>query len=371
MPAPQNEVKVNLKQLDEAGLVSFATKLGQPPYRGRQLFRWVHGAGAASFDEMTDLPRTLRTRLSEVARIDPFTVLGEQRASDGTRKIAFDAGRGDAAESVLIPDFDDAGRPRRLTICVSSQVGCAMGCTFCATGQMGFRHNLDPGKIVDQVRYFGEAAVRDFGRPVSNVVFMGMGEPLQNYRAVLQSIEILASPNGLGMAPRRITVSTVGLAGRIRQLADDDPGCLLAVSLHAPSDAKRSAIMPVNRGARTDLSSLRSALAYYHERTRRPVTYEYCLFRGFNDSPADAKQLAEVSRWIPSKVNVIMYNPVEGVAFERTNERELNRFVKALVSTGVAVTVRRSRGQDISAACGQLATQGRHYAPLERDAKQA
>jgi len=365
------QAKLDLKRLDEAGLEALASDLGQPSYRGRQLFRWIYGAGITSFDDMTNLPLPFRQKLSDVARIEPFRVIREQRAGDGTLKIAFEAGPEAMAEAVLIPDFDVSGKARRLTVCVSSQVGCAMGCTFCATGRMGFMKNLTPGQIVDQVAHFDRSAREVFGRSVSNVVYMGMGEPLQNYRTVLQSIRILTSPSGPGLAARRITVSTVGLAGRIRQLADDDPGCLLAVSLHAPTDDKRSAIMPVNRGSRTDLASLRSALSYYHEKTGRPVTYEYCLFRGFNDSAEDARLLADVSRWIPSKVNLIMYNPVEGVRFERTREADLNRFARALVASGVTVTVRRSRGQDISAACGQLATREDESTRLARHTRPA
>ena len=266
---------------------------------------------------------------------------------------------------MLIPDVQDDGTARRLTVCVSSQVGCAMGCAFCATGLMGFQQNLTSGEIFDQVAAMNRLAEERYGRRITNVVFMGMGEPLLNYDAVLKGVEALTHADGMGLAARRITVSTVGLARRIRQLADDETRFGLAVSLHAPEDAKRSSIMPVNRRAATDLDALKEAIQHYTGKTGRPVTYEYCMFAGFNDGADDARHLARVARWAPSKVNLIMYNPVEGLGFRRTSERDLNRFIQVLVDEGVRVTVRRSRGQDIDAACGQLAGGGLKVRTLE------
>lgn len=256
---------------------------------------------------------------------------------------------------MLIPDFDEEGDPRRLTVCVSSQVGCAMACSFCATGQMGFQQNLTSGEIFDQVWRMNALAQEQYGRGISNIVFMGMGEPLLNYDNVLRAIAALTSPDGMGLSPKRITVSTVGLARRIRQLADDGTKFNLAISLHAPSDEKRSSIMPVNRAASTDLTALKDAVQHYARQTGRGVTYEYCMFSGFNDSEDDARRLADVAAWAPSKVNLIMYNPVSGLGFAPTPEPKLNRFIRILVERGITVTVRRSRGQDIDAACGQLA----------------
>src|SRR5690606_3454950 len=228
---------------------------------------------------------------------------------DQTVKSLFRLPSGRHVEAVLIPDLDEeTGEAKRLTVCVSSQVGCAMGCHFCATGLMGFQENLTAGQIVDQVRAMEAVAQERFGRGVTNVVYMGMGEPLQNYGPVLKSTTLLK--DGLGLSPKRITVSTVGLARRIRQLADDQaagaPAFGLAISLHAPTDPQRSAIMPVNRSEKTDLTALQDAVRHYHEQTGRRVTYEYCMFAGVNDAEADARHLADVARWAPSKVNLIM-----------------------------------------------------------------
>lgn len=346
----------DLAALSRSDLEEFAVSHGEPAFRGRQLFRWIFGHLETAFDRMTDLPAAFRARLPEIARIDIPHEAQRQTATDGTVKFLFELGSGRLVESVLIPDFDEDGTAARVTVCVSSQVGCAMGCTFCATGQMGFRQDLNGGEIYYQVALLNRESVAVFGRPVTNVVYMGMGEPLQNYRSVMQSVALLMHEDALGMAARRITVSTVGLATRIRRLADDGFGGNLAVSLHAPDDAKRSSIMPVNRGSRTDLTALRDAICHYARTTGRGVTYEYCMFSGFNDSDEDARRLADIVKWAPSKVNLIMYNPVAGLGFKRTAEQRLNAFIRLLVDRGVRVTVRRSRGQDIDAACGQLAT---------------
>ncbi len=352
------ESKTNLKALSREALEAFAVAQGQPRYRGAQLFNWIYGKGAASFEAMTSLPKAFRERLAEVAVLEGLRRVRLQEAADGTLKGLFALPSGRHVEAVLIPAVDETGQAQRLTVCVSSQVGCAMGCSFCATGLMGFQENLTPGAIFEQARAMNAEAEARYGRTVTNVVYMGMGEPLLNYDAVLASIDLLTHEKTLGLSPRRITVSTVGLAGRIRQLADDDSRVRLAVSLHAPTDAQRSAIMPVNRKQKTDLAALREAIEYYAATTGRQVTYEYCLFRGVNDAEEDARRLAEVTRWAPSKVNIIMYNPVAGLDFERSTEAQLERFLHVLVRQGAAVTVRRSRGQDIAAACGQLANEG-------------
>ena len=356
-PTPDPDVRTDLKALSREELEAFVQTLGEPRYRGRQLFQWFYGKGAASFEEMTNLPQRLRERLAEQAVLPTIKMAQLQQATDGTLKALFTLSTGRQIESVLIPDVGEDGEARRLTVCVSSQVGCAMGCAFCATGLMGFQQNLTAGEIFDQVWEMNQLASERYGRRITNVVFMGMGEPLLNYEAVLKSIEAMTHEDGLGLAARRITVSTVGLARRIRQLADDETRFNLAVSLHAPEDAKRSSIMPVNRRAATDLDALKDAIQHYTQQTGRRVTYEYCMFEGFNDGEDDARHLARVARWAPSKVNLIMYNPVEGLGFRRTSEKQLNRFIQVLVDEGVRVTVRRSRGQDIDAACGQLAVQ--------------
>jgi len=351
----------NLRALSVAELEAFVKDLGEPAFRGRQLYRWLWARGAASFDAMTDLPKAFRERLSEVATLGLPRLSLLQQATDGTLKALLTLDSGRSIETVLIPDFEPSGdddlepQARRLTVCVSSQVGCAMGCDFCATGTMGFRQNLDAGEIAGQVLMMEQIAQERFGRGVSNVVFMGMGEPLLNYDAVQKAIGTLTHKDGLGLGAKRITVSTVGLARRIRDLADAGVRHGLAVSLHAPFDAKRSAIMPVNRREATDLAALRDAIRYFARTTGQRVTYEYCMFKGFNDSEADARELAKIAAVAPSKVNLIMYNPVEGLPYQPTDEATLNRFIRILVDKGVIVTVRRSRGQEIDAACGQLA----------------
>ena len=346
--------KTNLLDLDRDAFIDFATQQDQPAFRGRQLFRWIYGKGARSFDQMTDLPNTFRSWLEENATIDSLTPVHAQHAKDRTVKILFELTSGRRVESVLIPDIDEEGNAKRLTVCVSSQVGCAMGCSFCATGLMGFQQNLNCGEIYDQVWQLNELAQQQFGRPISNIVFMGMGEPLQNYNNVMLSIQALTSPEGLNLSPKRITVSTVGLARRIRQLADEKHSFNLAVSLHAPTDKKRSEIMPVNRNERTDLNALVDALKYYTSETGRKVTFEYCMFAQFNDSLEDAKFLAGIANQVASKINLIMYNPVPDLPFQRTSESQLNQFIQVLTKKNVRVTVRRSRGDDIAAACGQL-----------------
>ncbi|MEM6782287.1 MAG: 23S rRNA (adenine(2503)-C(2))-methyltransferase RlmN [Bacteroidota bacterium] len=359
--APTHTAPVDLKARDREGLAAFVAEQGWPTFRAKQLFGWLYGKGATGFDAMTVLPKAMRERLSEVARIGSIEEVQRQVAADGTVKLLYALSTGRRVESVLIPDVDDAtGRAKRLTVCVSSQVGCAMGCHFCATGLMGFHQNLTPGEIYDQVYHLNTLAIERFGKGVTNVVFMGMGEPLQNYTNVTAATRLLTDADALDLSPKRITISTVGLARRIRTLADDIasetvPPVRLAISLHAPTDPQRSAIMPVNRSEKTDLAALKDAVQHYTRTTGQRVTYEYCVFANRNDQPEDARNLARVARWAPSKVNLIMYNPVAGTAFTSTDEFALNRFIRALVDEHVRVTVRRSRGQDIDAACGQLA----------------
>ena len=348
----------DLRALGRDALVTFATGLGEPRFRGQQLWEWVHEKGAKDFAAMSNLPAAFRARLAETARVGTLVEAGRQESVDGTVKVLLRLPSGRHVEAVLIPDVREDGTARRLTACVSSQVGCAMACSFCATGRMGFLENLTAGQIADQAHAMHALATERYGRGLTNVVYMGMGEPFQNYAAVVQSVALITE--GLGLAPRRVTVSTVGLARRIRDLADDQaegraPAFGLAVSLHAPTDAQRSAIMPVNRSEKTDLTALKDAVRHYHARTGRPVTYEYCMFAGANDQDADARALARVAAWAPSKVNLIMYNPVAGTGFGPSSEARLDAFIAVLVSKGVRVTVRRSRGQDIDAACGQLA----------------
>ncbi|MBO6576343.1 MAG: 23S rRNA (adenine(2503)-C(2))-methyltransferase RlmN [Rhodothermales bacterium] len=354
---------VELTSLSLEGMEALVARLGQPSYRAKQLYRWVYHSDAASVEAMSNLPAALRSALASETTLARLALTHRVQSRDQTIKLLFRLSSGRHVESVLIPDFATEndrygeGPATRLTVCVSSQVGCAMACSFCATGRMGFHQNLTAGEILEQVVLLDALAHKEFGRGVSNVVYMGMGEPLQNYQEVVRSVHLLRDEAGLGLSARRITISTVGLARRIRQLADDEVPANLAISLHAPDDTKRSSIMPVNRAAKTDLTALRDAVRHYASTTGKPVTYEYCMFSGFNDSVEDARNLARVCRWAPSKVNLIMYNPVPGLGFDRTEEKTLNAFIRVLVDGGVRVTVRRSRGQDIAAACGQLAAE--------------
>ena len=349
---------VDLKAMGPDDLTAFVEAMGQPSYRGQQLFNWIYGKGVDDFAAMSNLPKAFRAELADVATVSRIEAKQVQQAQDQTIKALYALPSGRQIETVLIPSIDARGEARRLTVCVSSQVGCAMGCHFCATGLMGFRENLAAGHIFDQVWAMNELAHERFGKPISNIVYMGMGEPLLNYDNVLKSVALVTHEKSLGLSPRRITVSTVGLARRIRDLADDGVRFNLAVSLHAPTNETRSSIMPVNTSEKTSLPALKEALQHYAAETGREITYEYCLFKGVNDSTEDARRLATITRWAPSKVNIIMYNPVQGLNFERTSEEQLDRFIQALVAEGVTVTVRRSRGDDIDAACGQLAVNG-------------
>ncbi|MEQ8579573.1 MAG: 23S rRNA (adenine(2503)-C(2))-methyltransferase RlmN [Balneola sp.] len=348
--------KTDLKSLTKTELSDFCSELGLPRFRTDQIFQWLYQKGASSFEEMTNLSKDLRTKLEEVAYINRIQLSDQQKSKDGTIKFLFklaDEDKDYKVEAVLIPDFFDDGVANRLTVCVSSQVGCVFGCAFCATGKMGFFRNLSHGEVVDQVQYINEVSLKEYDKKITNIVYMGMGEPLHNYKTVVNSASIIADPLGIELSPKRITVSTVGLTKQIKKLADDEEPFNLAISLHAPSDEKRDKIMPINSSM--NLESLEEAVRHYYRKTERPITYEYLLFDEFNDSKEDARNLARIVKWAPSKVNIIMYNNVAGVALHRAREERLNKFMKELSKNEVRATVRRSRGDDIDAGCGQLA----------------
>lgn len=349
----KNSSKTDIRSLDKASLSHFCSELNLPRFRSDQIFQWLYQKGANSFEEMTNLSLDLREKLDSIAFINRITLAQSQGSSDGTVKFLFELQDKRHIESVLIPEFSDDGSADRLTVCISSQVGCLFGCSFCATGKMGFFRNLTVGEIVDQLQYINDFTLEKYGKKITNVVYMGMGEPLNNYKSVIHSTEIVTDPFGLGLSPKRITVSTVGLAKQIHQLGDENQPFNLAISLHAATDDKRNRIMPINQTL--NLVALKKALQHYHGKTGLPVTYEYLLFDEFNDSEADANNLAKIARWIPSKVNIIMYNSVAGVSLKRAREDRLNRFLKILTKQGIRATVRRSRGDDIDAGCGQLA----------------
>lgn len=345
--------RYDLKSLSKTQLTQLCAELGVQKFRANQIFQWLYQKGAKSFEEMTNLSKELRDRLSLVSFIRNIELDKMQVSRDGTTKFLFNLFDNRQVEAVLIPEFFPDGVADRLTVCVSSQVGCVFGCSFCATGKMGFFRNLTPGEIVDQITTINNHTLKKYDKKITNIVYMGMGEPLHNYQSVVASTSILSDPLGIELSQKRITVSTVGLAKQIKQLGDEQHPFNLAISLHAPSDEKRNKIMPINSSM--DLEALKDALKYYFEKTNKAVTFEYLLFDDFNDSDDDAKKLAEISNWLPSKVNIIMYNNVLGVELQRAREDRLDKFMRALARHNVRATVRRSRGDDIDAGCGQLA----------------
>ncbi len=341
------EAKKDVRALSREQLRSFFADRGYRAFRGNQVYEWLWKKGAHRFEDMTNLSLELREALSREFEINHIEVDRMQRSSDGTIKNAVRLHDGLVVESVLIPVEE------RTTACVSSQVGCSLDCRFCATARLKRMRNLNPDEIYDQVVVIDRQSRLYFSRPLSNIVFMGMGEPLMNYQNVMKAIERITAEDGLGMAPRRITVSTSGVPKIIRKMADEKPRFNLAVSLHSAIDETRTRIMPFNE--KMPLSELREAIAYWYEQTRSRVTYEYVVWEGVNDQPRDIRALLDFCKAAPCKVNLIEYNPIEGGSFHQASEEALDAYVRALEGAGITVTVRRSRGKDIDAACGQLA----------------
>lgn len=341
--------KTDIRKLSPTELEGALASLGQPRFRAKQVREWLWKKGVRSFEAMTNLSKELRTQLEERFVIHGIVPDKVQRSVDGTIKSRFRLHDGHLIESVLIP----APADNRYTVCVSCQVGCSLTCTFCATGRMKRVRNLDPAEIFDQVVMVNEQSLNTFGHPLTNVVYMGMGEPLLAYRNVMDSIALLTSPEGLGMSPRRITVSTAGIAKMIRQMADDETRVNLALSLHAADDAKRNQIMPINE--QNNLEVLMEALTYFYRKTQNRISYEYIAFQNFNDSLEDAANLARLCRRFPVRINIIEYNPIDGAPFLKSTEHRIEDFARYLLDRDIMVTVRRSRGKDIDAACGQLA----------------
>lgn len=345
-------VQMDIRKLSLDDLKVVMQELGQAGFRAKQVYEWLWQKGARSFAEMTNLSKTLRQQLEEGYLINAITEDKVQHSSDGTIKSRFRLHDGHLIESVLIPVPDD----NRFTVCVSSQVGCSLSCKFCATGQMKRLRNLDAAEIFDQVVMVNEQCQEKFGHPLTNIVYMGMGEPLLAYAPMLESIEKITAPEGLNMAPRRITVSTAGIAKMIRKLADDATKVNLALSLHAADDVKRDEIMPINE--QNNLAILMDALEYFYQQTKNRISYEYIAFQDFNDSLEDAHDLLQLCKRFPVRVNIIEYNPIDGADFRKATAHRIDDFARYLRDHGVMVTIRRSRGKDIDAACGQLANKG-------------
>ena len=345
----QTVERKDIRELSREELEAALTQMGEKRFRARQVNDWLWKRSARDFGEMTNLSKDLRERLFERFTIRPIELDTLQKSNDGTLKSRFRLHDGHLVEAVLIPVPKD----NRYTVCVSCQVGCSLSCTFCATGRMERRRNLTAAEIYDQVAMVNAQCEEHFGHPLTNIVYMGMGEPLLAYRPVMASIDRITAEDGLHMSPRRITISTAGIAKMIKRLADDQNKVNLALSLHAADDTKRDEIMPINE--QNNLAVLMDALRYYYENTRGRVSYEYILFQDFNDSLTDAENLARLCRDFPVRINIIEYNPIDNAPFRKSTEHRIDDFARYLRDHGVTVTVRRSRGRDIDAACGQLA----------------
>ncbi|MDH4047285.1 MAG: 23S rRNA (adenine(2503)-C(2))-methyltransferase RlmN [Gammaproteobacteria bacterium] len=344
-----NTEKVNLLGLPQSALENFFAGIGEKPFRARQVLQWIHQRNADGFDVMTDLSKSLRSKLDESAVIQLPKPLSEQASVDGTVKWLFESGAGQAVETVFIPE------PGRGTLCISSQVGCALDCSFCATGAQGFNRNLTTAEIVGQVNYANRVLpARPNGEPaVTNVVFMGMGEPLANFRNLLAALDLLLSDFSYGLSRRRITVSTSGIVPQIHKLGDEC-NVSLAVSLHAPNDELRNQLVPINR-IHPIATLLDACWIYAAKRANRFITFEYVMLRDVNDSLDHARQLADLLRDKPAKINLIPFNPFSGNEFRRSHAKVIGAFQAFLREQGIVSTTRKTRGDDIDAACGQLA----------------
>lgn len=343
----ENEKK-NIRNLSLGDLEAYFNTMNEKKFRAKQVYEWLWQKQAHSFETMTNLSKELRIKLNDHFTLPALTVDATQHSVDGTIKNRFKTHDGHLVEGVLIPTAS------RNTACVSSQVGCSLSCKFCATGYMDRKRNLDFDEIYDEVVLINQQCEEIYNKKLSNIVFMGMGEPLLNYKNVLRAIDKISSPEGLGMSPKRITVSTAGVAKMIRQLGDDKVRFKLAVSLHAANDKKRNEIMPVNES--NNLKSLIDALNYFYRQTQNEITFEYILFKNFNDSLQDADELIKIYRQVPADlVNIIEYNPIDAAQFEKPEEDTVLQFMHYLERHKVNARLRRSRGIDIDAACGQLA----------------
>lgn len=339
--------KNDIRQMSLPELTEWFKQEGEKPFRAKQVYEWLWQKSATDFDDMTNLSLQLREKLQNNFSIRAVRVHKEQYSRDGTIKSALKLYDDHIVEGVMIPTED------RATACVSCQVGCSLSCSFCATGRLKRERNLNADEIYDQVVIIKNQAERTLGRPLTNIVYMGMGEPLLNYKNVLESIEKITSPEGLGMSPKRITLSTAGIAKMIKKLGDDQVRFNLALSLHAANDEKRNSIMPINE--QNNIEALVEALNYFYDKTGNRITFEYVLLNGVNDSIQDAWEVVALCQRVPAKVNILEYNAVEGASFTRADAERRDAFVSFLEKKGVTTSIRKSRGKDIDAACGQLA----------------
>jgi 23S rRNA (adenine2503-C2)-methyltransferase len=341
----------NIRTLSRQDINEFMESIGEKNFRAQQVYEWLWLKPVQSIDEMTNLSKELRNKLKEEFILPALTIDTTQQSDDGTIKTRFKTWDGHMVEGVLIPT------DQRLTACVSSQIGCSLSCKFCATGYMDRKRNLTFDEIYDEVVLINEQCEKKYSKKLTNIVFMGMGEPLLNYKNVLKAIERITSAEGLAMSPRRITVSTAGVAKQIRQLGDDRVKFKLALSLHAANDLKRHEIMPINDT--NNITSLVDALNYFYKQTKNEITFEYILFNNFNDSLKDADELIKLYRQVPADlINIIEYNPIEFARFTKPSEEKVEAFMEYLGKNRVNSRLRRSRGKDIDAACGQLANKG-------------
>ena len=338
--------KKNIRELKLEELIDFLKNQNIPSYRAKQIHEWLWKKRAISFNEMTSLSLSLRELLEQNFCLNAVKIHKAEKSSDGTIKYSLKLYDNKLVEGVLIPS------KKRLTACISSQVGCSLSCTFCATGTLKLERNLNYAEIYDQIFILNEEALLNFGKPLSNIVYMGMGEPLLNYENLLKSIELVSSKTGLSMSPKRITVSTAGIAKMIKKLADDGVRFNLAISLHTSDDKKREEIMPINKSI--NLEELKESIKYFFEKTGTRITYEYILFKDINDSLDDAHELVKFCKSTPCKVNLIEYNSVDNIPFQKASNNKTEKFINFLNEKNVIVNLRRSKGKDINAACGQL-----------------
>ena len=346
-----NAIKQDIRQITRSELQKFFLDHDAPKFRAQQVYEWLWKKHQLDFNKMTNIPLNQRNLLKDHFTIQSIKIIKETTSQDGTIKFLFQLENNNVVEGVLIPQLN------RLTACISSQSGCSLACDFCATGKLKFSRNLYASEIYDQAFLLNKYCISKFKKPITNIVFMGMGEPLLNFKNVLQSIDHITSFTGMGMSGKRITVSTVGITKIIRKIADMNPNFNLAISLHSANDNKRSQIMDIN--STNNLSKLLDALQYFYAKTGIKPTYEYVLLNSFNDSYQDAKELINFCNKIPSKVNLIEYNKVEGAPYQKSTQKSTNAFISVLEKNNILVKLRRSRGEDIGAACGQLATQNK------------